>query len=136
MPIHSFFDLDSWKEGHGLVLDIYKITKSFPREEQFGITSQIRRAASSITANLAEGWARYHFKDRTRFYYQSRGSWGEVQNFLVLARDLEYINNSSFDEIFAKTVKVGQLINGLIRSAEKLSISSSYESRVTNNKSR
>ena len=77
--INNFYDLEAWKISHGLVLEIYKITKSFSKEEMYGITSQIRRAASSITANIAEGFARYHFKDKIRFYYQARASVAEVQ---------------------------------------------------------
>lgn len=76
--IKNFYDLVAWQRGYQLVLDIYKITKDFPKEEMYGIVSQLRRAASSITANIAEGFERYHFKDKTRFYYQSRGSIAEV----------------------------------------------------------
>lgn len=74
------------------MLAIYRITQDFPKEETYGVTSQLCRAASSITANIAEGFARYHFKDKIRFYYQSRGSAAEVQNFLILAKDLGYID--------------------------------------------
>ncbi|MEK7166858.1 MAG: four helix bundle protein [Patescibacteria group bacterium] len=79
--IKNFYNLNAWQKGHQLVLGIYKITKDFPKEEIFGTVSQLRRAASSITANIAEGFERYHFKDKIRFYYQSRGSIAEVQNF-------------------------------------------------------
>lgn len=116
--INNFYELDAWKMGHLLVLEIYQITESFPKNEIYGITSQIRRAASSITANIAEGFARYHFKDKIRFYYNSRGSVAEVQNFLFLARDLNHINIVSFKKIEERTNEVGKLINGLIRSAE------------------
>ncbi|MFZ2154432.1 MAG: four helix bundle protein [Candidatus Moraniibacteriota bacterium] len=116
--INNFYELDAWKMGHLLVLEIYQITESFPKNEIYGITSQIRRAASSITANIAEGFARYHFKDKIRFYYNSRGSVAEVQNFLFLARDLNHINIVSFKKIEERTNEVGKLINGLIRSTE------------------
>jgi four helix bundle protein len=79
--IRNFYDLDSWKKGHLLVIEIYKITEYFPREEMYGIIGQTRRAASSITANLAEGFARYYFKDKVRFYYNARGSVSEVSKF-------------------------------------------------------
>lgn len=62
--IKNFDDLDAWKKGHQLILKIYKITKDFPKEEKFGIIDQLRRASSSITANIAEGFARYHFNDK------------------------------------------------------------------------
>lgn len=118
--INNFYDLDAWKKGHLVVLDIYKITKSFPKEEIYGITSQLRRAASSITANIAEGFARYHFKDKVRFYYNSRGSTAEVQNFLILSKDSDYIDEKTFRNIMEKCDEVSKLINGLIRSIESL----------------
>ena len=117
--IKNFYDLEAWKKSHKLVLEIYKITKDFPKEELYGIVSQIRRASSSITANIAEGFARYHFKDKTRFYYQSRGSAAEVQNFLLLAKDLGFIDIGVCKNLGEKAKKVMQLINGLIRSIER-----------------
>ena len=117
--IRNFYDLEAWKKGHKLVLEIYKLTKGFPKEELFGIIAQLRRAASSITANIAEGFERYHFKDKIRFYYQARGSVAEVQNFLLLAKDLEYINFGTCKNLGQKANEVRQIINGLIRSIEK-----------------
>lgn len=116
--ITNFYDLDAWKRGHLLVLEIYKITNEFPKEEQYGIVSQLRRATSSITANIAEGFARYHYKDKVRFYYNSRGSVAEVQNFLILAKDLGYINKDKCSDSGKKANEVGKLINGLIRATE------------------
>lgn len=101
-----------------MALEIYEITKKFPKEEIYGIVSQLRRAASSITANIAEGFARYHFNDKIRFYYNSRGSVAEVQNFLLLARDLKYVNSNICDDLNNKCDEVGRLINGLIKSIE------------------
>jgi len=117
--IRNFYDLEAWKKGHKLVLEIYKLTKGFPKEELFGIIAQLRKAASSITANIAEGFERYHFKDKIRFYYQARGSVAEVQNFLLLAKDLEYINFETCKNLGQKANEVRQIINGLIRSIEK-----------------
>ena len=119
MLIKNFNDLDAWKKSHNLVLEIYKITKDFPKEELYGVVSQLRRAASSITANIAEGFARYHFKDKIRFYHQARGSAAEVQNFLMLAKDLKYISQGKCKELEEQTKDAMQLINGLIRSIEK-----------------
>lgn len=116
--IKNFFDLDAWKSGHVLVLEIYKITASFPKEEMYGITSQLRRASSSITANIAEGFARYHFKDKIKFYYNSRGSVAEVQNFLILAKDIGYIDLKTCEKLGEMANDVGKLINGLIKSTE------------------
>lgn len=120
--INSFFDLTAWQEGHRLVLGIYRITKDFPPEERFGITNQLRRAVSSITANIAEGFARYHFKDKVRFFHQARGSVAEVQNFLKLAVDLGYIQEPIFQALLADSTRVYQLVNGMIRSIEKQAV--------------
>lgn len=117
--IKSFTDLSAWKVGHELVLQVYKATKKFPKSELFGLVSQIRRAASSITANIAEGWGRYHFADKTRFYYQSRGSNAEVQNFLILSKDLGYLSGESYLILIDKAINSFRVINGLIRSVEK-----------------
>ncbi len=119
--IQKFYHLEAWKVGHELVLEIYKITKEFPKDELYGIVSQIRRAVCSITANIAEGFSRYHYKDKVRFYYQARGSVSEVQNFLLLAKDLNYIDFNTCKNLGEKANQVAQLINGLIRSIEKVS---------------
>jgi four helix bundle protein len=66
--IKEFYDLDVWKIGHDLVMDIYRVTTTFPQEEKYGLISQIQRAASSVTANIAEGFSRYHYRDKIRFY--------------------------------------------------------------------
>ena len=114
--INNFYDLTAWKEVHLLVLGVYKITKTLPSEEMYGITSQIRRASSSITANIAEGFSRYHYKDKVRFYYQARGSISEVQSFLILSRDLGYISTEQCSELGERANQVRQLLNGLIRA--------------------
>jgi four helix bundle protein len=116
--IKNFYDLEAWQKGHLLVLEIYKITRDFPEEEKFGIISQIRRAAASITANIAEGFARFHFKDKIKFYLQARGSVAEVQNFLLLSKDLGFINFDICGNIGEKANEVRRLINGLIRAIE------------------
>ncbi|MDA3840040.1 MAG: four helix bundle protein [Patescibacteria group bacterium] len=118
--IKSFTDLNSWKKSHELVLEIYKITKKFPKEELFGLTSQIRRAAISITSNIAEGFSRSSYKDKTKFYYISQGSLTEVQNQLIIARDVEYITNDLFQSIANKTIISHKLINGLIKKSKEI----------------
>lgn len=117
--IKIFYDLDAWKKGHQLALEIYKATKDFPKEELYGVVSQLRRAASSVTANIAEGFARYHYKDKVRFYHQARGSAAEVQNFLLLAKDLNYINLDKCRKLGKLSNEVAKLINGLIKSINK-----------------
>jgi len=116
--ISDFYDLDVWKQGHKLVLMVYKILKTFPKEEKFGVCDQLRRASSSITANIAEGYGRYHFTDKIRFFIQARGSVKEVQNFILLSKDLQYITDSVAKDIWGQTKSVEKLINGLIKSTE------------------
>jgi len=113
--IQSFTDLNAWKEGHKLVLQTYKTTKSFPVDEKFGLSNQLQRAAVSVTSNLAEGFSRKSVKEKKNFYYISLGSLTEVQNQLLVARDLEYISKESFKELAQQTVTVSKLINGLIK---------------------
>lgn len=120
IKIHSFTDLIAWKEGHQLVVMIYKITKKFPEDEKFGLTNQIRRCAVSVTSNIAEGFSRRTSKDKTQFYYMALGSIAELQNQILIARDIHYINNNEFRVIADKTVEVSKLINGLIKSAKIL----------------
>jgi four helix bundle protein len=117
--IYDFTDLDAWKYGHEFVIDIYKLTKKFPANETYGIISQIRRSASSITSNIAEGFSRYSFKDKMRFYYNSRGSLSESQNHLLIARDVGYLDKTTTDNFLVKIERIKQILNGLIRSTEK-----------------
>lgn len=118
--IKSFTDLVAWQEGHKLVLMIYKITKNFPKEEIFGLTNQIRRASVSITSNIAEGFSRNSTKEKAQFYFTSLGSLSEVQNQLLIARDIEYINKETFSECAELTVHISKLINGLLKSIKNL----------------
>ncbi len=111
--IKSFTDLNAWKLGHLLVLDIYRITKKFPQEERYGLISQMQRAAVSITSNIAEGFSRNTNKDKVQFYCVAHGSLTELQNQLIITRDLKYLDKSSFDSLAQQTIVVGKLINGL-----------------------
>lgn len=115
--VKSFTDLNTWREAHKLVLEIYLITKNFRKDELFVLTSQIRRAVISITSNIAEGFSRRGKKEKLQFYYIAKGSLTEVQNQLVLARDLQYISTDTFNEIAKQSTLVSRLISGLIKSA-------------------
>lgn len=115
--IQSFTDLVAWREAHKLVLMIYQLTKRFPREEQFGLTNQIRRASVSISSNIAEGFSRRSQDEKNRFYFIAQGSTTEVQNQLLIARDVGYIDSETFKEAAEQTVKVHKLVNGLIKSS-------------------
>jgi len=120
MTIERFTDLDVWKEAHKLTLLIYKYTKDFPKSEIFGLISQLRRAAISIESCIAEGFSRYHYKDRLNFYYDSRGSIAEVQTQTITSHDLEYFTENMFSEIMDQSEKVAIILGGLIRSTLKL----------------
>lgn len=117
--IKSFTDLDAWKEAHKLVLMIYEVTKSFPREEIFGLVNQMRRCAVSITSNIAEGFGRQSFKEKIQFYFIARGSIIELQNQLLVARDVKYLPIADFQKIAGQTVKVHKIINGLIKKSKE-----------------
>lgn len=118
--IKSFTDLNAWKEGHKLVLIIYEITKSFPKEEIFGLVSQIRRCVISITSNIAEGFSRQSYREKVQFYSIAQGSVTELQNQLLIARDVGYISKEKFHEVATQSVIVHKIINGLIKSSKTM----------------
>ncbi|MEK7541653.1 MAG: four helix bundle protein [Patescibacteria group bacterium] len=113
--IRSFTDLRAWKEGHKLVLAIYSTTDRFPMKEQFGLSTQMRRAAVSITSNIAEGFCRSTAKDKRQYYIRAEGSLIELQNQLLIAWDVGYTNDDAFRKNAHQTVSVHKLINGLKR---------------------
>lgn len=118
--IKTFMDLFAWQKGHRLVLYIYKLTLKFPKYEQFGLSDQIRRAGVSITSNIAEGFSRQSIKEKKQFYSISLGSLTEVQNQLIIARDLKYINPDEFDISFSDTIEISKLINSLRKGLNKI----------------
>ncbi|QQG47495.1 MAG: four helix bundle protein [Candidatus Woesebacteria bacterium] len=112
--ITSFTQLTVWQKGHNIVLDIYRVTKTFPKEELFSLTDQIRRAAVSITSNIAEGFGRQSKKEKIQFYYISLGSSTELQNQLLISKDIGYLNSQEFKLIADKTVEFRKMLNALI----------------------
>ena len=114
--IKTFTDLNTWKEGHKLVLQIYKIIKTLPKTETFALVDQILRAVVSITSNIAEGFGRRGIKEKTQFYYMAQASLTEVQNQLIIARDVNYINEKAFNDLWIQTIIVHKLLTGLIKS--------------------
>ncbi|MFC2124062.1 four helix bundle protein [Bacteroidota bacterium] len=114
--LQSFKQLKTWRAAHNLVLSIYSNTKSFPKEEKFGLISQIRRAAVSIPANIAEGRSRYGIKEFLRFLYISRGSLEEVKYLLILSKDLGFLANDSYSQLEDQTDETGRLLNAMINS--------------------
>ena len=118
--IESFTDLFAWQKAHQLVLSIYKVTKSFPSDEIYGLTNQIRRASISITSNIAEGFSRKSQAEKKQFYYISIGSLTEVQNQLLISKDIGYLQKNLFKDIAEQTVLVSKLVNSLIKNINKL----------------
>jgi four helix bundle protein len=92
-PAKSFRDLVVWQRAHALVLRVYELTRTFPREEIYGLTSQMRRAATSVPANIAEGFKKRGIADKTRYLNTSQGSLEELRYYLILAHDLHYASS-------------------------------------------
>ncbi len=99
-----------------MTLDIYKITKSFPKEETYGLVSQLQRAAVSVPANIAEGYERNHRKEYVQFLFVSKGSLSEIETHLLLARDLGYLSENDYSEVESKRSETIRLLKGLIKA--------------------
>ncbi|OFW55183.1 MAG: hypothetical protein A2163_01070 [Actinobacteria bacterium RBG_13_35_12] len=116
MPtIKSFEELPVWKDARKFANKIYNLTNKFPKEENYGLTSQITRATVSIGSNIAEGFDRYSKKDFIKFLIIARGSISEIQNDLYIALDLKYIKQNDFQETYALAKELGKQINGFIK---------------------
>ena len=113
---NSFRKLIIWQEGKKLVLFVYRLTKKFPNEEKFAMVSQMRRSAYSFIANIAEGNARKHKKDRNNFFTIARGSLTELDCFAEIAYELKYINDNNYKKILELINKCGYLANKFIES--------------------
>jgi four helix bundle protein len=113
---YSFRNLKVWQMAHQLTLNVYRTTASFPKSEVFGLVSQLRRASSSIGSNIAEGYGRKTNKDKARFYTIAMGSLFEVENHLLLSRDLDYINTTSYKSLSSDLLITRKLLSGLIRA--------------------
>ena len=98
-------------------MQIYKLTNNFPKEEKYSLADQLRRASVSITSNISEGFYRRTSVDKSHFYYISLGSLAEIQNQLILSRDLNYLSNDLFQKLGRESVEIHKLINGLIKSS-------------------
>lgn len=116
--IKEFTDLSSWQEGHKSVLLVYKMCANFPKNEVYGLASQMQRSAVSITSNIAEGFGRQGVKEKIQFYYLAQGSLTELKNQLIIARDVNYINNEIFDTISKQLNVAHKLLQGLITKSK------------------
>lgn len=126
MPIASgggdlvgFEDLEIWQQAHGLVLDIYRVTDTFPNTERFRLTDQLCRSAASIPANIAEGKGRDSNREFLRFLVIARGSLEETKYHLLLAKDLDYLPKADYNDLIDRYNVVGKMLNGLINKIKK-----------------
>jgi len=113
--MRDFRDLDVWKKSIDLVERIYEVTQSFPKQEIYGLTSQIRRAAVSISSNISEGCGRRTSKDFVQFLYNAFGSIKEVECQLIIASRLKYIDKNVFDDISNELNDIGKMLRGFIK---------------------
>ena len=116
--IKSFEELQCWKVGRELRVEISKTIKTFPAHEKFELVSQMRRASRSVTNNIAEGFGRYHYQEFIRFCRISRGSLPELSDHLIVATDEDYINQKQHDDLRSKIERCIALINGFIAYLE------------------
>lgn len=107
--------LDAWNTAIELVVDIYKATDSFPKEERYGLTSQIRRAKVSIPANIAEGAGRYSNREFAHFLSNAQGSASELETELIISSRLGYLNEETYSALITPLDRIGRLITGLSR---------------------
>lgn len=117
--MRDYKNIKAYKLADEMVLDIYKVTKNFPKEEQYGLTSQLRRTAMSVPTNIAEGASRKNKPDYLHFLYIARASIAEVEYLLHLANKLEYLNNNEFKKIKKQREETAKTMFGLICSVDK-----------------
>ena len=112
-------NLKVWQKAHELVLQIYKVTSKFPKEEIYGLTNQIRRASASVPANVVEGYSRNSTKEYIKFLFNARGSLEEVRYFLFLAKDLQYLPESEYQVLEDEYKQVSKMLNRLLITLKK-----------------
>jgi len=113
--IRSYEDLKIWQRSISLSQNIYRITRNFPREEIYGLTSQLRRCAVSVPSNIAEGQARQHTKEFIQFLYQARGSLAELDTQLIIAKEVGYLSEESLAPLRAEISEIRKMIHALVR---------------------
>jgi four helix bundle protein len=112
----SYRDLIAWRKAMDLVTDVYRVTQAFPRDELYGLTNQLRRAAVSVPSNIAEGQARFSRKEFHHFLSQARGSLVEIETQLTIAENLGYLGPNQLRPLLDKGSELGKILNGLIAS--------------------
>ena len=112
MGVYTFRDIIAWQKAHELALCVYKVTEKFPKNELFGLISQMRRCAISVPSNIAEGFKRGRKKDSLNFYTIAEGSLEELKYQSLLSKDLKYLTEQEFDVLYKLSEEVGKLIYG------------------------
>ncbi|OAV73301.1 hypothetical protein Barb7_02979 [Bacteroidales bacterium Barb7] len=128
----GFEGLVVWQKAHQFVLDVYKKTKLYPKEELFGLTSQYRRAAVSIAANIAEGYGKKGLNDKLRFYNISEGSINECRYYIILSRDLEYVNVADSESLYTELTTVQKLLFSYSQTIKRNSLSPNPQLQTPN----
>lgn len=119
-PIRSYRDLVVWQKSVDLVVECYKVTEVYPKTETYGLVSQIRRAATAVPANIAEGHGRDHLGDHVRHLSIAKGSVTELETHLIVSFRLSYITRDNLQEVSARTAEIGRMLEGLPRSLREL----------------
>jgi four helix bundle protein len=114
--IKSFEDLEVWQLGRALRLQLYELSEQLPQQERYNLSPQIRRAAVSLTSNIAEGYGRFHFKENAQFCRISRGSAYELIDHLIACKDQGYLKEQTFEDLRKNLTRFVQMLNGYIRS--------------------
>jgi four helix bundle protein len=114
----NYRDLIAWQKAKALALEIYRCTKRFPKDEMYGLTSQMRRAAVSVPSDIAEGKGRHSHKELPQFLYRARGSLLELETQLSIAHELEYIDDLAFRHLEEMAGELGRVLNGLVNRFE------------------
>lgn len=117
--MESYKELEVWQKAIVLATDVYKLTASFPREERYGLTSQVQRSGVSVPANIAEGWGRGSTGDYLKHLRISRGSLAELETHLIIAHNLNYVQKKDIEIILKKIEGIGKMINSLIKSLKR-----------------
>lgn len=120
LALRTFKDLSAWQKAYQLCLKIYKITQLFPKDEQYGLCSQIKRSAVSIPSNIAEGYTRHQTLEYIRFLYIAYASLAELETQLMLAKDLNYLDTATYNEASNLRGEVQRIMYGLIKSLKKV----------------
>ena len=113
---YSFENVIAWQKAHAFRLHVYEVTRHFPSDEQFGLTSQFRRAAVSIAANIAEGYKKLSKADKLRFFNIAQGSLEECRDYHILSRDLYYLREGEFESLHEKIEETSKFLNSYCKA--------------------